>query len=73
MIIKKNSKGVAPVDQVVYNNYKYGDEKNPHKAYGYLRTEQVAETIVNFLTTDRNPVFVRLGEKLESIKKRFGF
>ena len=31
------------------NDYEYGDIKNPHKSYGYLRTLEMAEIIDDFL------------------------
>lgn len=45
----ENSKGLKPEDFQVDNRYQYGDEINPHKAYGYLRTPEVAEQIFQFL------------------------
>lgn len=50
---KENSRHVRPVDLIVSNNYKYKGEKNPHKAYGYLRTPELAEIISNFLADYR--------------------
>lgn len=44
-----NSKGLKPIDIQVDNRYQFGDEINPHKAYGYLRTPEVSEQIYNFL------------------------
>ncbi|MBC8385391.1 MAG: hypothetical protein H8E57_07725 [Candidatus Cloacimonetes bacterium] len=46
---EKNSNRVKPTDIIVQNNYEYNSEPNPHKAYGYLRTPQIAEIIDNFL------------------------
>ncbi len=39
-------------DFQIYNDYEYNDERNPHKAYGYLRTRKMAEIIHNFLMQD---------------------
>jgi len=44
-----NRAGVRVVDRNVYNNYSYKGEKNPHKAYGYLRTRQLADIIDTFM------------------------
>ncbi|HGY57224.1 MAG TPA: alpha/beta hydrolase [Caldithrix abyssi] len=44
-----NSKGVKIVDVTVKNEYEINGQKNPHKAYGYLQTEQMAEIVSNFL------------------------
>ena len=46
---QENARGVGPVDRIVSNNYEFMGEKNPHKAYGYLRTSQMAEIISEFL------------------------
>ncbi len=43
-----NSGGVKVVDQTVFNNYDYRGEKNPHKAFGYLRTPETADIIDEF-------------------------
>jgi len=45
-----NSQGLIPEDFQVDNRYQFGDEINPHKAYGYLRTPEVSEHISKFLT-----------------------
>ena len=46
---KRNTKGIGPVDKMVTNDYRFGDDKNPHKSYGYLRTMEMAEVISSFL------------------------
>ena len=45
----ENSAGIRPVDKLVFNDYVYGDQKNPHKSYGYLRTPEMAAIISSFL------------------------
>jgi hypothetical protein len=45
---KKNSRGVAPEDSIVFNNYEYGGKRDAHKLYGYLRTPEVAGVIRDF-------------------------
>ena len=45
----ENSAGIRPVDKLVVNDYVYGDQKNPHKSYGYLRTPEMAAIISSFL------------------------
>ena len=45
----ENSAGIRPVDKLVVNDYVYGDQKNPHKSYGYLRTPEMASIISRFL------------------------
>ena len=44
-----NSRGIGPVDKVVYNNYENKGERYPHKSYGYLRTSEMADVIHGFL------------------------
>jgi len=46
---KENARGIGPVDSLVTNDYAFGEEKNPHKSYGYLRTSEMAEIISGFL------------------------
>ncbi|RLC50875.1 MAG: hypothetical protein DRZ79_03700 [Candidatus Cloacimonadota bacterium] len=46
---RENSFGVKPIDIVVHNDYENDVERNPHKAYGYLRTPNMAKLIAEFL------------------------
>ncbi len=43
-----NQAGVKPVDVQVVNDYVYRRNRNPHKIYGYLRTQKMAEMIGDF-------------------------
>jgi len=45
----ENRKGVKALDMMVHNDYKWEEEKNPHKSYGYLRTIELAKIIDDFL------------------------
>jgi len=47
-------------DFQIYNDYEYNGERNPHKAYGYLRTRKMAEIIHNFLMQDTFRYFQNL-------------
>jgi hypothetical protein len=47
---KKNARRIGPVDKIVTNDYVFGDQKNPHKSFGYLRTTEMAEIIRAFLS-----------------------
>jgi hypothetical protein len=47
---KENARHIGPVDKIVTNDYVYGDQKNPHKSFGYLRTSEMAEIIRGFLS-----------------------
>jgi len=43
-----NAHEVSPVDFAVQNDYSNGNEANPHKSYGYLRTEAFARVLSEF-------------------------
>ncbi len=43
-----NAAGVKPVDVQVVNDYVYRRNRNPHKIYGYLRTQALAEIVGDF-------------------------
>ncbi len=62
---KKNSRGVGPVDTIVYNNYVFDGDRDAHKLYGYLRAPEVSAAIYEFLTT--GPVGI-----IFSLKRFFG-
>jgi predicted alpha/beta hydrolase family esterase len=47
-----NLRGVFPEDEIVYNDYEYDGEKNPHKSFGYLRTPELARHVHEFLSRD---------------------
>lgn len=61
-----NSRGVQPQDQLIWNNYEFGGERNPHKSYGYLRCPEMANIISGFykpgfslksvLKTNKSPI-----------------
>lgn len=61
---EKNRHGVQPMDYLVHNNYELHGERNPHKAYGYLRTRQLAEVINNFINSDRYKISIWVGDKI---------
>lgn len=46
---KASSNNILPEDFIVYNNYRYKDEKNPHSSYGYLRTPEMVKIISDFM------------------------
>lgn len=45
----ENKLGVKAVDFIVNNNYEIDHEKNPHKAYGYLRTPEFSNILLEFI------------------------
>jgi len=59
-----NSRRIKVTDLVVYNNYEMNGVKNAHKDFGYLRTPECAKIINEFLTRGRNPLLVRIMDKL---------
>jgi len=57
-------KGIAIEDLQVTNTYEFNGKKNPHKAYGYLRTPEMAEVITEFLDYDRSMLGQWFADKL---------
>lgn len=48
----QNEKGVKPVDILVTNNYTMNDKKNPHCAFGYLRSKAFSEVLSAFIEAE---------------------
>lgn len=46
---EENASRIGPVDKIVTNDFVFGEQKNPHKSFGYLRTVEMAEVIRDFL------------------------
>ena len=44
-----NSRGVKCIDKLVTNTYVINGVANPHKSFGYLRTPEFIDVLVNFL------------------------
>ena len=65
---EENARHVRPVDMIVANDYEFRGEKNPHKAYGYLRTPEMAGIINDFLDDCRYTPFAWL-RKFQQKKK----
>jgi len=70
-LFKTNSHSVAPVMEVVENDYESEGIENPHKSYGYLRTPEVAQIIDDFLARGRNKFILWLRRKFEIVKYKF--
>jgi hypothetical protein len=66
---QKNSKGISIIDKQIHNTYDYGEKKNPHKSYGYLRTPEMAEIIHTFLCRGKSSFSVWLTERLYRLFK----
>jgi pimeloyl-ACP methyl ester carboxylesterase len=54
-----NSRGIAPVDEQVVNDYAVKGDRNPHKVYGYLRTPELARICFDFLSAGESPGAIR--------------
>ena len=61
--------GIKITDFEIYNNYEVDSERNPHKAYGYLRTPQLSEKIDEFLMAGKNKINTWLTRKLNEFFK----
>lgn len=59
-IFESNSKGLKVIDKLVKNNYSISGNRNPHKVYGYLRTQEFAEIFNEFFTPEKRGVFAFL-------------
>jgi len=66
-----NSRGIQPEDSEVYNNYTYGQKRNPHKSYGYLRTQEISEIIYQFLSRDRSKFGFWLSNRYVEYAQKF--
>ncbi len=45
----ENKSGIKAIDFIVNNNYEIDDEKNPHKSFGYLRTPEFSNILLEFI------------------------
>ncbi len=46
-----NSKGIKCIDKVVTNTYVMNGMANPHKSYGYLRTPEFIDVLIDFVNS----------------------
>ena len=65
----KNGHGLKIRDITVYNNYQIKEKRNPHKAYGYLRTPEMANIIDLFMIGRDHNSFTRAARKLSRTVK----
>ncbi len=49
----ENNSGVKPIDNLVVNNYEFNNVRNPHKAFGYLRTPQFTAVLKEFISAGK--------------------
>lgn len=70
-LFKSNLHNVAPVMEVVENDYESEGIENPHKSFGYLRTPEVAYIIDEFLSRGRNMFILWIRSKFDILKNKF--
>ncbi|MBK7631885.1 MAG: hypothetical protein IPJ23_14490 [Ignavibacteriales bacterium] len=59
-LYETNSLGIKIEDQLVKNKYVSSGVRNPHKAFGYLRTPEFSKIINYFLTQKKPGMFERI-------------
>jgi hypothetical protein len=59
-VFKPNKHRVQPIDFLVTNDYQMNGEPNPHKSYGYLRTQQMSSVVKSFIAAEKITVFERI-------------
>jgi hypothetical protein len=69
-LFKINSHNIAPVMELVNNDYESEGIENPHKSYGYLRTPEIAQIIDEFLSRDKNRFVILLSRMFNHLKIR---
>ena len=62
-----NKYNVFPTSKVIKNDYEDNGIENPHKIYGYLRSEKNAELIDKFLYRGKNKVVVWITKKFKGL------
>ncbi len=65
-----NSNNVGPVDFLVTNNYQMNVINNPHKSYGYLRTQKFTEIINSFIGYKEPSLANRILHKFKDLIKK---
>ena len=65
-----NKLNVLPYSESVTNDYENEGIKNPHKIYGYLRCEENAKLIDEFLCRGKNKYMVWFSKKVKKIANR---
>ncbi|MCA9735681.1 hypothetical protein KC799_26325 [candidate division KSB1 bacterium] len=63
-----NRLGTSAQDISVYNDYQVNGTRNAHKAYGYLRTPEMAQIIDDFLSRSRTDSLLRRSRFLKQRK-----
>ncbi|HPF52674.1 MAG TPA: hypothetical protein PK335_13925 [Draconibacterium sp.] len=65
----ENTSQVKPIDFEVHNDYEIDGEPNPHKSYGYLRTQEFSDKVYIFLTTKKPSFWKRIIKKIRQLLK----
>lgn len=65
-----NSSNVSVVDFQVHNDYTANGERNPHKAFGYLRTPELSNIVYKFIQTTHIPLTAKIIRTMNKIFRR---
>lgn len=68
---KTNWRGIKPQDFVVNNDYQIGNEFNPHKSFGYLRTPEFSQVLFEFIDQTKMNIYDRVKFYLKKPFKAF--
>jgi pimeloyl-ACP methyl ester carboxylesterase len=67
---RANSRGIAPKDCIIYNNYVNNGDRSPHKLYGYLRAPEVSHVIYDFCTLGIPPLVTTMKRSIGRLMGR---
>ncbi len=62
-----NNLGIKATDFLVTNTYMIGDEKNPHKSFGYLRTPEFANVLFDFISKQKPKFHKQVSYRFKTI------
>ncbi len=65
----ENEFGIKAIDFIVSNNYEINNEKNPHKVFGYLRTPEFSDVLMNFIQSKEKGFLQKILQYLGIQKK----
>lgn len=68
-VFSENCKGVRPTDFFVNNDYEMGGDNNPHKSFGYLRSQELSKILSDFIGDKKPFVGKILFEKIKELFK----
>ncbi len=63
----ENSSGIKPIDFLVVNDYEVNSTRNPHKSFGYLRTQEFSNVLNDFILSKRPGLWQRILGKVVSV------